>query len=321
MRIIRRLFLVTGIIMLTMYGCQTFSSSRRDDSLAPAVAALRMEAAVTRLSRDIGPRNYAYYDKLQEAAEYIKSEFTQLGYDLEIQSYAIGTRQYENIIATRSGVTCALRPIVVGAHYDSCFNPGADDNASGIAGLIELARQLRNESSIGQFAFVAFVNEEPPYFMTEEMGSLVYTTSLKEQGKKIKGAVVLEMIGYYSDAPNSQRYFPLLGPFYPNKGNYIALVSNIPSRHLLKRLKTGFESSSIFPVESITAPGFLPGLNYSDHWSFWKQGFPAVMVTDTAFLRNPNYHKNSDLPETLDYAKMAEMLIGLKESLLKFAAY
>ncbi|HBG60938.1 MAG TPA: aminopeptidase [Candidatus Omnitrophica bacterium] len=300
------------IIMSTTYGW-----SKEEMSLSQSDIKNNLKSVVYDLSENIGTRNYSNYKNLDKAAAYIINKFNSLGYVIEIMEYEINGQIFKNIIAQNPGQSDSDEIYIIGAHYDSCFNPGADDNASGVAGLIELARLLKEEKLSKKIRFVAFVNEEPPYFMTDNMGSRVYTKELKDKKENIKAAIILEMIGYYSDEKNSQRYPPLIGPFFPNKGNYIAVVGNINSRKLLKKVVRNFKSSSEFPVESIVVPGFISGFNFSDHWSFWEEAYPAIMITDTAFHRNKNYHKNSDLPDTLDYSRMSEVVLGLKGSIIE----
>jgi Zn-dependent M28 family amino/carboxypeptidase len=234
-------------------------------------------------------------------------------------NYTLGGRVFRNIIVDKPGQSSPEETIIMGAHYDTCFNPGADDNASGVAGVLELARLLKGEVLKRNVKFIAFTNEEPPFFLTDAMGSRVYAQAAKRDNEKIKAAVILEMIGYYSEGRNSQRYLTLLGPFYPHRGNFLAVIGNFPSRHLVAKMGKYFKQASSFPVESLIAPSCLSGVYFSDHWSFWKEGYPAVMITDTAFLRNPHYHHDSDLPETLDYEKMSLAVHGLKEAIVRMA--
>ena len=194
--------------------------------------------------------------------------------------------------------------------------PGADDNASGIAGLLELARLFADEAPEKTIQFVAFTLEEPPLFRSKYMGSYVYAQSLHQNGKDIEGMICLEMIGYFTDEPGSQ-VFPL--PFfrwiYPTVGNFITLVGNLQSKSFLKRVEQGFKDGSNLPVETLATVSFVPGVDFSDHRSFWKFGYNAVMVTDTAFYRNPQYHGMGDMPEILDYERMAEVVLGLKHAI------
>jgi Zn-dependent M28 family amino/carboxypeptidase len=196
--------------------------------------------------------------------------------------------------------------IVVGAHYDTVpGSPGADDNASGVAALIELARMDL------PVRCVAFANEELPYSHGDEMGSYVYAKRSRERGERIAAMFSLEMLGCYSDAPGSQRYPPLIGWFYPNRANFIAFVGDLGAWRLVRRAHRLFRRHSDFPSHSLAAPAFVPGVTRSDHWSFRRQGYPAVMVTDTAFNRYPHYHRPTDTPEKLDYERMARVTVGL----------
>ncbi len=275
---------------------------------------------VFHLSVDIGNRNYTDYEKLDHAAVYLLQEFSQIGYPTQVIPYAVTGRSYKNVIAEKTANPPTLRTIIVGAHYDTCFNPGADDNASGVAGLLLLARMLKGIDLKANVRFAAFVNEEPPFFKTSKMGSWVYAASLRQKEDPIEAVLILEMIGYFSEKPFSQRYLPFAGPFYLHQGNFIAVVGNFPSRFLVTSIVQSFRAQQTFPIASLIAPGFIPAVNYSDHWSFWKEGFPAVMITDTAFLRNPHYHRSTDLPETLDYTKMAQVVMGLRDSIHRLAA-
>ena len=206
--------------------------------------------------------------------------------------------------------------ILLGAHYDTCFNPGADDNASGVAGLLELARLVANRETDRTVEFVAFVNEEPPNFKSDNMGSRIYAMKAKAEKKNIAMVIILESIGYYSQ---NQKYPVFLGPFLPHKGNFISVIGNLYSKLLVNKVKSVFKKYSGFPVESAALPTFISGIDYSDHWSFWQEGYPAVMITDTAFLRNHNYHKQSDRADTLNYEKMAYVIEGFSCALMDLA--
>lgn len=282
---------------------------------------IKIEQELNRIINDIavgiGDRNYQSYDNLTKTAHYIEKQFQNLGYEVKDQVYEINGQTFRNVIAEIPNNSEEI--MIVGAHYDSCFNPGADDNASGIAGLIEIARLLKNQTLKTKVQFVAFVNEEPPFFQTEDMGSTVYVKDLKDKSVKVKGAIILEMIGYYSDKRNSQKYPLLLSLFYPNKANFIAFVGNYPSKKFYNELKSNFKKNSDFPISGILAPGFIPSLSFSDHWSFWEEGFPAVMITDTSFYRNKHYHLESDLPATLDYKRMALVVHGLASAIIEIA--
>jgi len=308
------------LMELTTFGWRPSRKNMITLSESEKESAENLKRMVTFLAGEVGTRNYLHDQSLNRAADFLETRFKGLGYETQIVSYEVNGQIFKNIITrTHSIPTKESKDIIViGAHYDSCFNPGADDNASGVAGILELARLLKDVNLSTQIQFVAFTNEEPPFFMTDDMGSLVFARKLKEHNLKVKAAIILEMIGYYSENINSQRYLPLLGLFYPNRGNFIAVVGNFPSAKVTNTLVANFRRHSKFPVESLIAPSFVRGVYFSDHWSFWHEGFPAVMVTDTAFLRNKNYHSPTDLPATLDYEKMARVVHGLKESIIRF---
>lgn len=272
---------------------------------------VNLKVHVKRLSSDIGDRSVFKYDKLKEAKDYIVNELKSYGYEVEFHGYTIYDKFTENIIVNKKGKVRPDEVIIVGAHYDTCFNPGADDNASSVAGLLELARMFSSAETGRTIRFIAFVNEEPPFFKTENMGSFQYVRELKKKDEDVKGVLILEMIGYYSNKLFSQRYPPLFGLFYPNRANFIAVIGNFHSRQLVRNIKRNFRRHSKFPIESVTTFGFVPGVDFSDNWSFWKEGYRAVMITDTAFYRYPYYHSSQDTYEKLDYNCMAEVVNGL----------
>lgn len=272
---------------------------------------MELQRHVKKLSSDIGDRSVFNYKALKAAEDYIIGEFKSYGYKTELQTYMALGKQVSNIIAIKPGISKPSEIIILGAHYDTEGNPGADDNASGVAGLLVTAKLLSQEKFPRTIKFIAFVNEEPPYFFTPDMGSRVYAKKAYENKDDIKGAIILEMIGYYIYKPWKQRYPPLLGPFFPSRGNYIALISNWNSRRFASRIEKSFRSATGLPLEKAVLPFFVPGVNFSDHSSFWKYGYPAVMFTDTAFYRNHNYHRHTDTWETLDYPAMACFMQGL----------
>jgi Zn-dependent M28 family amino/carboxypeptidase len=314
MKKILRLIMVGMVLFLILkastFGWKIFAPHGAAVKIQDLSIPAHLKSHVQQLSETIGDRNLYEYAKLQQAAEYIVEQFKACGYQVEFQEYAAAGRKFKNIIAVKKGARTPGEIIVVGAHYDSCDNPGADDNASGVAGLLELARIFSRKDIGRTIEFVAFVNEEPPFFKTGAMGSMVYARSASSRQKDIKGALVLEMIGYYSNAVNSQRYPMILGFFYPNRGNFITVVGDLKSRSLNKEISRVFKKQSAFPIESLSL-GFVPGADFSDHWSFWQAGYPAVMITDTAFLRNHNYHHDSDTLEKLNFDHMADVIEGL----------
>jgi Zn-dependent M28 family amino/carboxypeptidase len=248
---------------------------------------------------------------LETPARYIEQAFASQGLKFSIQEFVSGGRRVRNIEAG-SG------PIVVGAHYDTVpGSPGADDNASGVAVLIELAAIARNETL--PVRFVAFANEEAPYFDGPEMGSWAWAKRARERGDTIRAMFSLEMLGYYRDAPGSQRYPPPLGLFYPDRADFIAFVGDLGARGLVRRSIESFRRMGQFPSEGVAAPTFIPGVTWSDHWSFRRHGYPAIMITDTAFNRYPHYHLPSDTPDKLDYERMARVTLALAAMLKDLA--
>lgn len=297
---------------------QSFKPVLNHDSVNVDLAE-RLRGHVKKLSFDIGNRSIFEYEKLLNAAAYIKQKFSEYGYRVTRQRYRTGNRIVENIIARRAGRDKPGEIVVVGAHYDTCSNPGADDNASAVAGLLEMARQLASDNPVRTVLCIAFVNEEPPFFKTNSMGSYVFARSAREEGLNIRAALILEMIGYYTNEPGSQHYPPLLKFFYPDVGNFIAVVGNLGNRWLVKIIDSLFKKHSSFPIESLAMVSLVPGIDFSDNWSFWKMDYPAVMITDTSFYRNSNYHRNTDTYETIDYLSMAEVVRGLYRVLLDLA--
>jgi len=244
---------------------------------------------------------------LETPARYNEAAFTRVGFTAQSQYFESGGRRVRNIEAGSGR-------IVVGAHYDTVpGSPGADDNASGVAVLIELAAMKL------PIRFVAFANEEMPYFSGPEMGSWAWAKRARERGETIHAMFSLEMLGYYRDAPGSQRYPPPLGLFYPDRADFIAFVGDLGARSLVHKAIGVFREKAAFPSEGVAAPTFIPGVTWSDHWSFRRHGYPAIMITDTAFNRYPHYHLPSDTPDKLDYERMARVTLGLAEMLKELA--
>lgn len=273
------------------------------------------------LAADLGERNFIQHQNLERAADYIRKEFSSYGYQPQEQVYYIENKPYRNIIATKEGGSKKAQIIIVCAHYDSVWgSPGADDNASGVAGLLELARLINKAHLNKTIKFIATTCEEPPFFTTKDMGSFRYAQDAKRRGENIEGALSLEMIGFFSETKKSQNYPLGLNFFYPDKGNFIAVASNLNSHSLLKRIVKEFKRESKFPIEYLIAPiFFMPAISFSDHWSFWKFGYKAVMITDTAFYRNPYYHSQNDTFEKLNYQSISSLMEGLYKVLLKLA--
>jgi Zn-dependent M28 family amino/carboxypeptidase len=279
----------------------------------------------TRLRRHVAAiasreHNMEHPVALEAAAREIEATLADLGYAVAAQRFASLSGEVRNIEVEVSGTTRAAEIVLLGAHYDSISgSPGANDNASGVAALLELARLLRNARPARTLRFAWFVNEEPPYFTTRDMGSRQYATRSRQRGERIAAMFSLETLGWYSDQPGSQRYpFPL-GLFYPSRGDFLAFVSNFSSRPLLHEAIAVFRRQAEFPSQGVAAPALLPGVDWSDHASFWEQGYPALMLTDTALYRYPWYHSAQDTPDKVDYARLARVVGGLRAMLAELA--
>jgi hypothetical protein len=290
-------------------------------ALNDAEVALRAElfADVKMVAGEIGERNTNRYAQLNAAADFIEGSLARSELTPRRDSYDLHGRACHNIEVEIRGKRPEI--LVVGAHYDSVFgSPGANDNASGVAGLLALARRFAGKPCGQTLRFVAFVNEEPPYFQTAEMGSFVYARRCKDRGDRIAGMISLETIGYFSDEPKSQNY-PAAGLsfFYPSKGNFIGFVGNTRSRALLRSAVSAFKSARKLPCEGASLPAAIPGIAWSDQWSFWECGYPAIMVTDTAPFRYPHYHSSTDTPDKLDYDRFALVVSGMEKTIAELA--
>ena len=270
------------------------------------------------LATDIGPRNIrAHLNSLRRAASWIESTFRELGFEPVIQVFDCDGESARNISAHRASrhIQTSTKSSSSGAHYDSVTNcPAANDNGSGIAGTIEMARFFRANPPARTMRFVAFVNEEPPYFHTEQMGSLVYARACRARSEQITGMISLETIGYYSDADGSQKYPVPFNQFFPRVGNFVGFCGSWSSRHFVRRVTETFRERVQFPSEGLAAPDWIPGIGWSDHWSFSKVGYPALMATDTAPYRYVQYHTPEDTAEKLDYERMARVVAGIRRT-------
>ncbi|WP_342349518.1 M28 family peptidase [uncultured Nitrospira sp.] len=275
---------------------------------------------VDMLGRQIGERNLFHYDKLLLAAAYIRAEFEAAGYDVHRQQFDVSGKICENIEAEVRGTDRREDILVIGAHYDSVKgSPGANDNGTGVAAVLALARQFAQSPVSRTLKFVAFANEEPPFFQTPNMGSLVYARRSRERDERIVLMVSLETIGYYTEAPDSQRYPPPLSLMYPSRGNFIGFVSNLSNRDWVHRAIGAFRQHSQFPSEGAVLFEWMPGVGWSDHWAFWQEGFPALMVTDTALFRDPFYHTANDTPDHIHYDHLARVVSGLQQVIREVA--
>jgi Zn-dependent M28 family amino/carboxypeptidase len=279
-----------------------------------------LRAHVEHLAGEIGERNVWRPSALHTAEAFIGDAWVRLGYHVVRQAYVAQGVESANLEITIRGRERPSSIVLAGAHYDTVpGSPGADDNASGVAALIELARLLRDVRTKQTIRLVAFVNEEPPFFSFGNMGSQVYARAARARGDDIRIMFSLEMLGSYSDERGSQTYPPLLQHFYPDSGNFIAFVSNLRSRSALRAAVRAFKARADFPLERLASPSFVPGVSWSDHLSFWREGYRAVMVTDTAFYRYPHYHRATDTPEKLGYEPMAQVVAGLGQMLTVLA--
>ena len=274
----------------------------------------RLQQHVIALAGDIGERNVFTPRQLAAAADWIESVLADAGYTVASQSFPVQAVSCRNLEAAIPGRSRPEEIIVVGAHYDSVSgSPGANDNGSAVAVLIELARAWAGSEPARTMRWVAFVNEEPPFFQTARMGSLVYARACRARGDNIVAMLSLETIGYYDDRPGSQQYpFPV-GLFYPSRGDFLAFVSNTANAGLVRDCIRVFREQAAFPSQGAALPGWLPGIGWSDHWAFWQVGYAALMVTDTAPFRYPHYHQASDTPDQLDYDRLARVTTGLHQ--------
>lgn len=277
----------------------------------------RIKSHLTAITKTEAYRNHKNIEQLNQSADYIMSVFELYADSTYFQEYTVNGLVYKNVVCSFG--TEHKERIIVGAHYDVCGNQeGADDNASGVVGLLELSRLLYGQKLNQRIDLVAYTLEEPPYFRTEHMGSYVHAKSLLDNDTEVYGMISLEMIGYFSDQKKSQSYpIGLLSIFYGNKGNYITLVKKFGAGQFSRRFCKTFKSSKAIRTKKFTGPPSLPGIDFSDHLNYWKFGFSALMLTDTSFYRNKNYHEQSDTMETLDIPRMAMVIDGVFETLTR----
>lgn len=277
----------------------------------------RLRQHVTAIASE--PHNIVHYEALEKSAAYIEGELRALGYQPHSQVYGVGGKSVRNISVEVAppGATAETPSLVVGAHYDSYGNaPGANDNGSGSAAVIELARLLKDAPlKDKRLRLVLFVNEEPPYDRTPDMGSYRYAKSLKEAGENVIGMISLETIGAFSDKPGTQKYPPPFDVIFPDVANFVALVALPGGRAFLQEFVESFRRHTQFPTIGGTAPDFVDGIGWSDHWAFYMLGYPAIMITDTALFRYPEYHTPADLPDKVNYDSLARITLGIEASL------
>ena len=274
----------------------------------------RLLAEVSYLSVNIGDRSLPRPHSLQVASDYLTSNLREQGYTVVELPYSVKGEKVHNLEVSLAGRDATLGQVVVGAHYDSVAGTvAANDNGTGVAAVLEIARLVRQMKFRRTIRFVLFVNEEPPYFQTAMMGSRVYAHQLRQEGVPISAMISLETIGFYSDQPGSQKYPPILSLFYPRRGNFITFVGNTESRGLVRESIRGFRKSTPFPSEGIAAPGDWPGIGWSDQWSFWQEGYTGIMVTDTAPFRYPYYHTPRDTVDKVNFDRTARVVEGISK--------
>jgi Zn-dependent M28 family amino/carboxypeptidase len=309
------LFVVAGSIWMTQP--LFLVGNRVEGAAAPDPS--RLERRVHQLVERFHPRDFGHPENLARAARFLHEEFQRAGAAVAEQVFEAAGASYRNVVAGFGPDTTDV--VIVGAHYDVAGEmPGADDNASGVAGLLELADTMAEVKLSRRVELAAYTLEEMPFFSTAEMGSAVHARSLRTAGRRVRAMLCLEMIGFFSDEDGSQQFpSPLLRLFYPGRGDFIAVVGNVGGVRIVRRVKRSMRRAGDLPVHSINAPSLVPGVDLSDHVNFWRQGDPAVMITDTAFYRNPGYHTEDDVPETLDYRRMAKVIAGVRQAVLDLA--
>lgn len=320
MRLARFLIGISPLLLaaVSAVSCVTQPLVQPIESRGASVDAAALERHVRTLAVDFHPRSIDNLANLERAADYVRSQLRATGAVTAEQIVEADGKQFRNLIARFGPSDGPL--IVIGAHYDSCGDtPGADDNASGVAGLLELARLLALNPPKHAVELVAFTLEEPPYFRTDSMGSHWHARELQRTKREVRLMLSLEMIGFYRDGAKTQAYpVSALKLLYPDEGNFIAIVAPIGDFTATRRVKGLFQGASDLPVVSINAPRSLQGVDFSDHASYWHFGMPAMMITDTSFFRNPNYHETSDTPETLDYSRMAKVVRAVHAVAMEF---
>ncbi|MBX3381604.1 MAG: M20/M25/M40 family metallo-hydrolase [Phycisphaeraceae bacterium] len=306
--------------MIAMPG-STFAGPLPPLTESQKALATDLRTTVTHLAATIGKRSIYHPKELAESALYLKEQLTAAGYEVNEHSFPTKGSLTPNLEATLKGTSHPNEIVVIGAHYDTTQrSPGADDNASGCAAILALARSFKDNPQPRTIKFVLFPNEELPTGGTSEMGSWIYAKKARAAGDNITAMLSLEMLGYFTDASNSQKYPAPLSSFYPTTGNFIAFVSNYDNRALVKQCVRAFRAGAQFPSEGAALPNFIRDVSRSDHFGFGKEGYHALMVTDTANFRNPNYHSVKDTPDTLNYDSMARVVEGLRAVLINLAS-
>ncbi len=302
---------MAAITLTTLVAGAGLPTARTQDTRSKLGA--RLQHDVSHLAVNIGPRYHKQPLTLTKAINWLDTQLEKMGYEPRHQVFKVEQQAFTNLEVTLPGSGETKQTVVVGAHYDTCGpTPGADDNGSGVAILLELARHFRDKKLDLDLRLVFFANEEPPFFGSEHMGSHHYARWCREQKIQIRAMIALESLGYYSDEEGSQKYPEPLSQGFPTKGNFVAFVGDLPSKSLVEQSRALFAKAVDFPAQAVALPASIVGIDWSDHASFWKEGYRAFMVTDTAPFRNPHYHQKTDTPETLSYDRMARMTQGLQ---------
>lgn len=312
--------IVLALTLFVLYATSMPGASYRGEAPPSSAREVALQGAlkahITALARTIGERRLGHGESLTQARDYILSVAREIpnirGEQIRLEDVPAPGMHAENVVIDIPGAS--RDRVIIGAHYDSAvLAPGADDNASGVAATLELVRLLAPAPRNKALRFVLFANEEPPYFQQLGMGSLVHARGCRGRGEQITAMLSLESIGYYSDNAGSQKYPWPVGLLYPDRGNFLGFVSNLGSRSLLREAIGAFRATTQFPSEGAALPAAIPGVAWSDQWAFWQQGYPAIMVTDTAPFRNPHYHEESDSLATIDFPRLARVTLGLAE--------
>jgi hypothetical protein len=322
--------ILVGLALLSVIGYRVMIDVKpKSASSAPSPASgaeiqsleSRLMGHVRVFGGRIGERHLLRPQSLRATVDYIRTVWASQGFTVEEESFEVDGQRCANLVVEHRGTGRPAEILVVGAHYDSVIGtPGANDNGTGVALLLEMSRALKGVALPRTVRFVAFVNEEPPYFQSEAMGSRVHAREARRRGDNIVAMFSLETLGYYSGIRGSQRYpFPF-GAFYPSTGNFLAVVGNLPSRRLVVDFLRHFMAASDFPVEAVATFEWIPGINWSDQWSFWKEGYPALMLTDTAPFRYPEYHGSRDLPDKVTAPEFARASHGIIHAIRGLAA-
>ncbi len=312
--ILLSILMILGVwLWLTSFSMPGQSYQESLPPLQPEEIALQnlLRQDIQKIAVEIGARNSSQYDRLNATKVFLETNLAQSGYQVHQQEYKIDNNTYYNLEVEKIGTEYPKEVVIIAAHYDSAFSsPGANDNGTGVAAVLELARIFANKSPKRTIRFVEFTNEEPPFFWTENMGSLVYAKQIDPQ-IKVVAMLSLETMGYFSDREGSQKYpFPL-SLFYPNQGNFIAFIGNLNSGDLVRRSIASFRRHVQFPSEGASLPSWIPGISWSDHWAFWQQGYQGIMVTDTAPYRYFHYHTLDDTIDKINFDKLARVVSGL----------